>query len=308
ETIMEDAAERLIGTTVGPYQILDVLGKGGMGVVYRALDEDLQRKVALKFLHTELTSDKSRILRFKQEARAASALNHPNILTVFAIGEIDGRYYISTELVEGETLRELMKSRQLSLSQILSIASQISSALAAAHAAGIMHRDIKPENIMLRPDGYLKVLDFGLAKLIEPSTTESGLSTLVNTEQGTIIGTIQYMSPEQARGLPVDERTDIWSLGVVLYEMLSGHPPFGGKTKSDVMAAILEREPPALATLTDGNSEALQAILTKALMKDCQERYQTAQDFLTDLRQCDLSKTGTDLDRPLLPHVNRHLV
>ena len=259
ETIIEEETpEQLIGTTLGPYRVLSVLGKGGMGLVYRALDQELRRQVALKFLHSDLTGDKSRVLRFKQEARAASALNHPNILTVFAIGEIEGQHYIATELVEGETLRALMKSRRLNLSQIVNIASQISSALAAAHAAGIMHRDIKPENIMLRPDGYLKVLDFGLAKLIEPSTADSGLSTLVNTEQGTIIGTIQYMSPEQARGLPVDERTDIWSLGVVLFEMLAGHPPFEGRTKSDVMAAILDRDPAPLAALSAGISKAIQ--------------------------------------------------
>ncbi len=309
ETIVEeDSPEQLIGTTLGPYRVLSVLGAGGMGVVYRALDQELRRKVALKFLHPELTGDKARILRFKQEARAASALNHPNILTVFAIGEIEERHYIATELVEGETLRELMKSQRMNLGQIVSVASQIASALSAAHAAGIMHRDIKPENIMLRRDGYLKVLDFGLAKLIEPSATDSGLSTLVNTEQGTIIGTIQYMSPEQARGLPVDERTDIWSLGVVLFEMLTGHPPFAGKTKSDVMAAILEREPPSLADLTDGIPDAIQDIVTKALVKDRQERYQTAQELLTDLRQLDKSEVNADLERPLLPHVNRHLV
>ena len=308
EEIVQDEPEELIGTTLGPYRILDVLGKGGMGVVYRALDDELQRQVALKFLHTELTSDKSRILRFKQEARAASALNHPNILTVFAIGEIDGRHYISTELVEGETLRELMKSRQLNLSQILSITSQISSALSSAHAAGIMHRDIKPENIMLRPDGYLKVLDFGIAKLIEPSISNSEVSTLINTEQGAIVGTIQYMSPEQARGLAVDARTDIWSLGVVLFEMLVGHPPFEGKTKSDVMVAILEHEPPALPNLDAGTSDAIQRIVTKALTKDREDRYQSAEELLTDLRQFEQSAASVYLERPLLPNVNRHLV
>ena len=309
ETIVEDdAPEQLIGATLGPYRLLGVLGKGGMGVVYRALDQDLQRKVALKFLHPELTGDKSRILRFKQEARAASALNHPNILTVFAIGEIDGTHYICTELVEGQTLRELIKSRQMSLGQILSVTSQISSALSSAHAAGIMHRDIKPENIMLRSDGYLKVLDFGVAKLIEPAVGDSELSTLINTEQGTIIGTIQYMSPEQARGLAVDARTDIWSLGVVLFEMLAGTPPFEGKTKSDVLVGILEREPTSLADLNAGTSELVQKIVSKALRKERKERYQSAQELLTDLRQLEQSEASADLERPLLPHVNRHLV
>ena len=308
EIVAGESPEELIGTTLGPYRILDVLGKGGMGVVYRALDEELQRKVALKFLHAELTGDKSRILRFKQEARAASALNHPNILTVFSIGEIENRHYISTELVEGETLRELMKSRELNLNQILNVTSQISSALLSAHAAGIMHRDIKPENIMLRPDGYLKVLDFGIAKLIEPTISDSDLSTLINTEQGTIVGTIQYMSPEQARGLAVDARTDIWSLGVVLFEMLAGHPPFEGKTKSDVMVAILEHEPPALANLNAGMSDAVQRIVTKALRKEREERYQSAEELLIDLREFEQSEASAYLERPLLPNVNRHLV
>ena len=309
ETLIEETSpEQLIGKTLGPYRVLGILGKGGMGVVYKALDQELQRKVALKFLHPEFTSDKSRVLRFKQEARAASALNHPNILTVFAIGEIEGRHFISTELVEGETLRELMKARRMNLNQIVNIASQISSALAAAHNAGIMHRDIKPENIMLRPDGYLKVLDFGLAKLIEPSSADSGLSTLVNTEQGMIIGTIQYMSPEQVRGLTVDERTDIWSLGVVLFEMVTSHPPFEGQTKSDVMAAILEREPAPLAKLTAGITVAIQNIVTKALQKDLDERYQTAQELLTDLHNINQSSENADFEKPLLPTVNRHLV
>ena len=308
ETLLEEVSpEQLIGKALGPYRVLGILGKGGMGVVYRALDQELQRKVALKLLQPEFTSDKSRVLRFKQEARAASALNHPNILTVFAIGEIDGRHYISTELVDGETLRELMKSRRMSLGQVFSVASQISSALSAAHAAGIMHRDIKPENIMLRPDGYLKVLDFGVAKLIEPSAGDSGLSTLINTEQGMIIGTIQYMSPEQARGLSVDQRTDIWSLGVVLFEMVTGHPPFEGKTKSDVMAAILEREPMFVVDIGE-NSEAVQRIVSKALEKDPNERYQSAHDLLTDLRELDQPAANNDLERPLLPHVNRYLV
>ena len=308
ETLVDELSpEELIGQTLGAYKVLGILGRGGMGVVYKALDQELQRKVALKFLRHELTTDKSRVLRFKQEARAASALNHPNILTVFAIGEIEGRYFISTELVEGETLRELMKSRRMNVSQIVNIASQIASALAAAHNAGIMHRDIKPENIMLRPDGYLKVLDFGLAKLIETAAADSALSTLVNTEQGMIIGTVQYMSPEQVRGLSVDERTDIWSLGVVLFEMLTAHPPFEGQTKSDVMAAILEREPQLLARSTAGITDAMQDTVTKALKKDLYKRYQTAEELLRDLRNIQ-SEANADFEKPLLSTVNRHLV
>lgn len=282
--VSDDSSEALVGESFGPYQIVRVLGKGGMGVVYLALDQELHRNVALKFLHDDLLSDRQRVQRFKQEARAVSALNHPNILTIHQIGEMDGRQFIATEFVEGETLRESIKHQRLSISETLEIATQIGSALAAAHEANIMHRDIKPENVMVRPDGYIKVLDFGLAKLTEPSITHSKLSTLINTEQGTIIGTVQYMSPEQARGLAVDGRTDIWSLGVVLYEMLTEHPPFDGDTKSDVIAAILEREPSPLTHYNEGVPEALQLIISKALKKDRNARYQTAKDLLVDLR------------------------
>jgi serine/threonine protein kinase len=224
------------------------------------------------------------VQRFKQEARAVSALNHPSILTIHQIGELDGRQFIATEFVEGRTLRELAKHQRFSFADALDIATQIGSALAAAHEADIMHRDIKPENVMVRPDGYVKVLDFGLAKLTERSVTGSDASTLINTEQGTIIGTVQYMSPEQARGLSVDVRTDIWSLGVALYEMLTEHPPFDGDTKSDVIAAILEREPSLLTHYNEDGPEALQLIITRALKKDRNARYQTAKDLLVDLR------------------------
>jgi len=284
EAILSDESnEALEGRVVGPYEILEVLGSGGMGVVYVAFDQDLRRKVALKFLHHDLTGDKSKVLRFRQEARAASALNHPNILTVFAIGELEGRHYIGTELVEGETLREVIKRGPMKLGELLHIAVQTSSALAAAHAAGIMHRDIKPENIMVRPDGYVKVLDFGLAKLIEPSVGMEH-STLINTEQGTIIGTVHYMSPEQARGLPVDRRTDIWSMGVMLYELVTGSRPFDGKTRSDIIASILERVPRSLAASCKGAPEKLQLIVNRMLAKDLDERYQTANDLLIDLK------------------------
>jgi serine/threonine protein kinase len=285
ETIVEsDSSEALVGQTFGQYKILRVLGKGGMGVVYLAFDQELHRNVALKFLHDDVLSDKQRVQRFKQEARAVSALNHPNILTIHQIGETDGRQFIATEFVEGETLREIIKHKRLNISETLDIAAQIASALAAAHGADIIHRDIKPENVMIRPDGYIKVLDFGLAKLTEPSISNSKLSTLINTEQGTIIGTVQYMSPEQARALAVDARTDIWSLGVVLFEMLTQHPPFVGQTKSDAMAAILEREPAPLASYGAGVPAELQLILTKALEKDRDRRYQTAKDLLSALR------------------------
>ena len=217
------------GTNVGPYKVLDSLGAGGMGEVYLARDTRLGRKIALKFLSAEFTKDEDRVRRFQQEARAASALNHPNLITIFEIGEVDSVHFISTEFIEGETLRRRLATRRLSNTEIFEVAIQVASALATAHAAGITHRDIKPENIMVRPDGVVKVLDFGLAKLTEASTTgESAIDPtavtkkVVETDPGVVMGTVSYMSPEQARGTPVDARTDIFSFGVVLYEMTAG--------------------------------------------------------------------------------------
>ena len=301
ETIVEDdPSGTLIGKALGPYQILSVLGSGGMGEVYLAFDTELQRKVALKFLHDYLTDDKERVQRFKQEARAASALNHPNILTIFEIGEIDRRQFIATEFIEGETLGELVKRGPMKLREVFAGTIQIASALSTAHTAGIVHRDIKPENIMVRPDGYVKVLDFGVAKLTETSVNDTDTLTLINTEQGMILGTVQYMSPEQARGLPVDARTDIWSLGVVLYELVTGHPPFAGATKSDVIAAILEREPLPLASRVEGAPEGLERIVTRALTKDVEKRYQTAAEVITDLRRLmQQSESEADIAVPL---------
>ena len=281
---MADSAETLIGKAVGPYEIQSMLGRGGVGVVYLAFDQELQRRVALKFLHDHLLNDKRRMERFKQEARAASALNHPNILTIHQIGHMEGRQFIATEFVEGGTLRQLINRSALNEIEALDIAIQIASALTAAHAAEIVHRDLKPDNVMVRPDGYIKLLDFGLAKLLEPSHTGSEAATLINTEQGTILGTVRYMSPEQVRGLETDARTDIWSLGVVLHEMLTGCPPFDGITKSDVIAAILEREPPPLANNENRISEKLRWIVAKALTKDREERYQTVKGLRSDLR------------------------
>jgi serine/threonine protein kinase len=286
ESILDgDSSESLIGQTLGQYEVLRVLGKGGMGVVYLAYDHELHRNVALKFLQDDLLSDPQRVQRFKQEARAASALNHPNILTIHQIGDVAGRQFIATEFVEGQTLRELMKWQRLTFAQALDITIQIASALSAAHAAEIIHRDIKPENVMVRPDGYVKILDFGLAKLSEPPAAGAENSTLINTEQGTIIGTVQYMSPEQTRGIRTDARTDIWSLGVVLYEIVMTRTPFEGQTKSDVIAAILEREPPRLTSYNSGAPPELQSIITRALQKKREERYPVVKDLLTDLRR-----------------------
>ena len=280
--------ESLVGQTVAHYRVLSLLGEGGMGEVYLAEDTRLGRRVALKLLSAAFTHDEDRMRRFMQEARAASALNHPNILTVHEIGRVDGVDFIATEFIEGETLRPSMAKRRLKLTQALDVAAQIAGALAAAHAAGVVHRDIKPENIMLRPDGYVKVLDFGLAKLAGPALQlGSNVSTVakVETSPGVVMGTVQYMSPEQARGLPVDARTDVWSLGVVLYEMVANRPPFQGETHSDTIVSILEREPAPLAVHTPEVPAELERIVTKALTKDKDERYQTVKDMAIDLRR-----------------------
>jgi serine/threonine protein kinase len=279
--------ESTVGQKIGHYEILSTLGKGGMGEVYLAQDHKLGRKVALKFLPLSFTKDADRLRRFEREARAASALNHPNILTIHEVGEADGHKFIATEFIDGETLRQKIAIGPLKVNEALHIVEQIASALAEAHAAGIIHRDIKPENIMLRRDGIVKVLDFGLAKLAEPkeSGPEDLTRDMVNTETGIVMGTMAYMSPEQARGLPVDARTDIWSLGVTLYEMLSNRLPFAGATNSDVLASILEREPKSLTSLSTGVPEPLEWIVTKALTKDRDDRYQTAREMLNDIRR-----------------------
>jgi serine/threonine protein kinase/Flp pilus assembly protein TadD len=278
------------GTTISHYRVSSRLGAGGMGEVYLAQDTRLGRQVALKILPEEFAQDKNRLRRFKQEACAASALNHPNIITIHEIGEEDSTHYIATEFIEGSTLRKRLKDGRLKVYEVLDVAVQVASALAAAHAAGIVHRDVKPENIMARADGYVKVLDFGLAKLTEQHTQRAGINSdapttpLVNTDMGVIMGTAYYMSPEQARGLEMDARTDVFSLGIVVYEMVAGCAPFTGQTKSDVIAAILEREPPPVRTHAPEVPTELQRIITKALMKDREERYQTIKDMALDLR------------------------
>jgi serine/threonine protein kinase/Tol biopolymer transport system component len=283
------AAPSLVGQKVGRYKILAELGAGGMGEVYLAEDTSLGRKIALKLLPHSFTHDADRLRRFQQEARTASALNHPNIVTIHEIGEQRGRRFIATELIEGQTLRQRLADGPLALSEALDIALQAASALSAAHEAGIVHRDIKPENVMLRRDGYVKVLDFGLAKLTAPkggrvSDPEATTAMLGNTSPGVVMGTAHYMSPEQARGQETDARTDIWSLGVVLYEMLAGRTPFEGATTADVTVSILEREPPALGAPAGEFPAELDRIVRKALRKDRDERYQTAREMLDDLR------------------------
>lgn len=279
--------EHQLGREIGAYTIIERLGAGGMGEVYLAQDARLGRLVALKILPAYFASDDARLRRFQREAQAASALNHPNILTIHEVGEADDTRFIATEFIDGETVRELIVKQDLSLADILHVTEQVASALSAAHAAGIVHRDIKPENIMRRPDGLVKILDFGIAKLVEVPTESSAPVARTHTEIGVVMGTVGYMSPEQARGLPVDKRTDVWSLGVVLYEMLSGCLPFRGATRMDTMVAILEREPPPLSEVAPKlypASEQLQAILDKALRKETADRYQTTAELMADLR------------------------
>jgi eukaryotic-like serine/threonine-protein kinase len=231
----------MIGETLSHYRIISKIGAGGMGEVYLAQDTKLDRKVAIKFLHEEFSKDADKLSRFVQEAKAASALNHPNILTVYEIGEVDGKNYIATELIEGETLSRRLRGESMSLNSTLDVAIQIASALQAAHNAGIVHRDIKPDNVMIRPDGFVKLLDFGIAKLAEknrePIDEEAATAISAGTSPGMIVGTAAYMSPEQARGKQVDARTDIFSFGVVLYEMLTKRHPFEGENAMDVIGS-----------------------------------------------------------------------
>src|SRR5256886_3045614 len=288
ELLTNDRTGAMVGESIGHYRIESLIGAGGMGEVYLARDERLGRKVALKLLPERLTADETQLSRFKTEARAASALNHPNILTVYEIGTEGNRQFIATEFIEGATLRASLARGRINPHAALEIAVQVASALAAAHEAGVVHRDIKPENIMLRPDGYAKVLDFGIAKLTEqrPSSDhyELGATAVQQTQPGLVLGTGHYMSPEQARGQTVDARSDIWSLGVVLYEMVGGIRPFLGETPSDCVASILKTEPPPLSGVLSDVPLKLESMLQKALRKNSDERYQTIKEMLADLR------------------------
>src|SRR5580658_2606960 len=270
------------GTQLGPYEIQSLLGAGGMGEVYRARDSRLNRIVALKILPSQVAVDAGRRARFEQEARAASALNHPNILSVYDIGEQDGLAYIVSELIEGESLRESLRRGPLPVSRLLDIASQVAAALAAAHSAGIVHRDIKPENIMITRDGRAKILDFGLAK--QASTVAAGADetrTVTRTSPGSVIGTAAYMSPEQIRGEAVDYRSDIFSFGLVLYECITGKQPFERATSVEVMTAILREDP---AELPESVSPALRQIVWHCLEKEPDHRFQSARDLVFALR------------------------
>src|SRR5712691_2981789 len=295
------------GVRLGRYEIRSQIGAGGMGDVYLALDTELDRTVAIKILPEALASDPQRLQRFIQEAKAASALNHPHILTIYEIGATGASRFIATEFIDGETLRQRI-SAGMKLLEILEISIQAGSALSAAHAAGIIHRDIKPENIMVRRDGYIKVLDFGLAKLTEPqgSTTDTEAPTraMVNTGAGTVMGTANYMSPEQAKGTSVDARTDLWSLGALLYEMVTGHVPFAGETPTETISLILQKEPAPLARYAHEVPAELDRIVTKALTKDREARYQTAKDLLIDLRNLKRKlEVSAEIDRTASPEL-----
>jgi serine/threonine-protein kinase len=282
----------MIGRSINQYQIVAPLGRGGMGEVWLAEDTHLKRKVALKLLPEEFTKDADRVRRFEQEAHVVSALNHPNIITLFDFGHTDEGYFITTEFVDGQTLRaRLREGTPVPAREAIEITLQICAALAAAHEAGIIHRDLKPENVMLRRDGYVKVLDFGLAKVGEHQTLKLNTSASSLTNPGAVMGTVSYMSPEQARGHKVDARTDIFSLGIVLYEMLTGRLPFEGETISDMLAAILKSEPLPLPTglnddLPDAAPAALQPVIAQSLVKDREGRYQTIRALADDLKQC----------------------
>jgi serine/threonine protein kinase/Tol biopolymer transport system component len=299
------------GTKLGRYEVRTQLGAGGMGEVYLALDTQLDRTVALKILPAGVASDEERMRRFIQEAKAASALSHPNVAHIYEVGEMDSPAFIAMEYVEGVTLREHEHNARMKLGEALNIAAQIADALAAAHAVGIVHRDIKPENVMVRADGYIKVLDFGLAKLTNPqeSVVDSEMATRarINTSPGVVMGTVNYMSPEQARGLKVDARTDIWSLGVVLYEMVTGSVPFKGETPTDVIISIAGREPVALTRLAPDAPGALEWIVKKALAKNKDERYQSVRDLQIDLRRLKQDVEFEERERSVAPQVEENV-
>ncbi len=287
----------MIGQTFSHYRIINRIGAGGMGEVYLAEDARLGRKLAIKLLPEQFTQDADRVRRFEQEAKAASALNHPNIITIYDIGQHEQTHFIATEYIEGDVLRSRLNSGSLSLSETLDIVVQCVSALQAAHQAGIIHRDIKPENIMLRPDGYVKVLDFGLAKLTQNEEATGELDgptrSLFETQPGLVMGTIAYMSPEQARAQHLDGRSDIFSLGVVLYEMIAGQRPFLGATTSDIIASLLTQEPKQLSQRLSTVPPELEQVVARMLAKDVAQRFATAQELLTELRRI---KARVDLD------------
>jgi eukaryotic-like serine/threonine-protein kinase len=289
--VIEAETKRLErGICFGHYEIIEQIGAGGMGEVYLAQDKKLDRKVAVKILNEKFSADESNLNRFVSEAKAASALNHPNILTIYEFGDSESVHYIVSEFVKGETLRDILRKSSIKLAEILDVSIQVAGALCAAHEARIVHRDIKPENIMIRPDGFVKVLDFGLAKLVQrknKSVFDPGDSTVgaQQTAKGVILGTVNYMSPEQAKGERVDERTDIFSLGALIYEMIAGKTPFQGETVSETFANLINQEPPPLSYFVANVPPELHRIVSKMLSKNTDARYQTMRDVYTDLKE-----------------------
>jgi serine/threonine protein kinase len=268
------------GTKLDSYEIVSPIGAGGMGEVYRARDTTLRRDVAIKVLPEYWSRDPDRLRRFEVEAQAAATLNHPNVISIFHVGQYDGSPYIVTELLQGETLRERLRHRAMPLREVLDTGGSIAHGLAAAHVAGVVHRDLKPENIFLTKDGRVKILDFGLAKF-DPVASESGSTVTVQqaTNPGHVLGTVGYMSPEQVRGNPADTRSDIFALGLILYEMLTGHRAFKKATSAETMAAILNEDPPPLSQLSSATPPALHRVISRCLMKNPEQRFQHASDL-----------------------------
>ncbi len=287
------------GTRFGPYEILAPLGAGGMGEVYRARDTRLERDVALKVIHSHFAADADRLSRFEQEAKAAARLSHPNILVVHDVGSQEGNPYIVSELLEGASLRELLGA-PLPPKRAMDYALEIAGGLSAAHEKGIIHRDLKPENVFVTKDGRIKILDFGVAKLTQPSSggpLDTGATTAAATEPGVVLGTVGYMSPEQVQGKPLDARSDLFSLGAVLYEMLSGKRPFHRATAPETLTAILREEPPDLAELNKNIPPQLERIVRHCLEKEPIRRFHSAGDVIFDLE----TLRGLSGEKPVAP-------
>jgi eukaryotic-like serine/threonine-protein kinase len=289
------------GTVLGPYEILGPIGAGGMGEVFRVRDTRLGRDVALKILPTTFAADQDRLRRFEQEARSAAALNHPNILAVHDIGTADGAPYVVSELLEGRTLRQVLEGGALTPRKAIEYGAQIAAGLAAAHDKGIVHRDIKPENVFVTKDGRVKILDFGLAKLVEPVVADGARATMAQTDPGMVVGTVGYMSPEQLRAEPVDARSDVFSLGAVLYEMFAGERAFKGKTAVDTMSAILKEDPADFPPAVHASAPAIERIVRRCLEKNADERFQSVRDVtfaLEALSSASGVKPVIELDAP----------
>src|SRR5262245_61072402 len=294
------------GTRLGAYEILSPLGSGGMGEVYRARDPRLNRVVALKVLPETTAGDPERRSRFEREAQSIAALSHPNIVTIFAVEEADGVLFLTMEYVDGKPLSDLIVKGGLPVAQILNLAIPLADAVSAAHQKGITHRDLKPANVMIGADGRLKVLDFGLAKLMEAPLAEmavTGLPTVVLTAEGRIVGTVAYMSPEQAEGKPVDSRSDIFSLGVMLYEMVTGARPFTGDTAGSTITSILRDTPRPITELNPGVPRDLARIVRHCLVKDAEHRYQSAKDLRNDLEDVKHDLESGELSSSNIYHV-----